>query len=570
MAKLQSSCLKAIVCAALAIVLLFPVMTTAVPVAAQNTSNVPLGPKLAVAVEYELVSEETDDQGSQRIFYSASGTVEVFQKDSPSAQDLPSFELKGLGSGTFAIEQGPDDTCEGASVSGSYQALLWGELNKVEEWKEGGIPEAGIMGGIQAFPMPSGLGDVRSIDVQQNFLKLLEGGKEYEQEVTYICRDGPAYPPREENLVGQPAPFGMVGPKDFRFSPNGAINLEETIAEYPTGYIKVKLSISPPDLNEVIVVKADNDVLNPTDANPKTVVTVTAMTVGGVKLKQMPIKIKVCTEIGSKTTDGHIHDSRSDKCDRGNRPHATLKYQGVSYHGTFDGRTNDAGQIVFDYEPAFCYRVFRDASTGATTGTSPTQKLYIAGKDDIIATKVSDERIKGETFITTKVQGLQQMAQSENCAGNTDYYFVQQGKHGCIFYSTLETNNAMARLSKAFVDKQIECKNNPGGKCYLIDKSGNNVTFTIVGDVKKVRITAMSLPWGGLHDIGGDFKNPHITHSGGKAVDIGLTGLGAEEKDRRLMLWHLISLDPNFSNFEVGEGRVFDLVANHFHANFRS
>jgi hypothetical protein len=362
----------------------------------------------------------------------------------------------------------------------------------------------------------------------------------------------------------------MIGPKDFQPTASGVIRAEETI-EYPDGsYIKTSLNISPPDFNERIEVKADKDVLDPTDANPKTVVTVTALTAGGVKLKQMPIKIKVCTEIGSKNTDGHIHDSRSDKCDRGNRPQATLKYQGVSYSGTFDGRTNDAGQIVFDYEPAFSYRVSRDASTGATTGTSQTQKLYIAGKDVIIATKASDEGVKGETSITTKVQGLQPMANSENCAGNSNYYFVQQGKHECIFWSTVATNDAMARISRAFVDKQNECMSRPGGKCSLIDNSGKNVTFTIVGDAKKVRITAMSLPWGGLHDIHGDFKNPHVTHSSGKAVDIGLTGLGATEKDRRLMLWHLISLDPNFSNFEVGEGRVFDLTANHFHANFRS
>lgn len=248
MARLQSSCLKAIACAALAIVLLFPVVMTVVPVAGQNTSQIPVGSRLAVAVEYELFSEATDDQGSQRIFYSASGTVDVFQKESPTALDSGSLELRGLGSGTFMIEQGPDEVCEGASVSGSYPAFLWGELSNVAEWKEGGIPEAGIMGGIQAFPMPSGLGDVRSIDMERDFLKLVEAGKDYEREVTYMCSDGPAYPPREESLVGQPAPFGMVGPKDFRFSPSGAINLEETIAEFPTGYIKVKLSISPPAL----------------------------------------------------------------------------------------------------------------------------------------------------------------------------------------------------------------------------------------------------------------------------------------------------------------------------------
>ena len=335
-----------------------------------------------------------------------------------------------------------------------------------------------------------------------------------------------------------------------------------------------------PLLPEVIKVNVDKQILNPTDAKPMTKVTITATGLDGKGVKQMPIVIKVCTELGSKNTDGHIHDIRKDRCDKGNRPQATLQYQGVPYRGTFTGKTNDAGQIVFQYEPPFSFRVFKNEKTGVST-TSATQKLYIAGKDVIIAKKETDEKVKGESYITTKVEGLQQMPDSATCTGNSNYYFARQGKHECIFYSTPATNEAMARIAKAFVDKQTECKSKPGGKCSLTIASGENVTFTIVGDVKKVRITAMTLPWGGILDIGGDWKNPHVTHSRGKAVDIGLadyripvTASGKTtmklDEDRMSLLWHMISLDSNFSNFEKGEGDPFSTKASHFHANFKS
>jgi hypothetical protein len=341
--------------------------------------------------------------------------------------------------------------------------------------------------------------------------------------------------------------------------------------------VTAKISPLPP---EVIRVSVDKEILNPTDASPRAKVTITATGLDGKGVKQMPIVIKVCTEVGSKNTDGHMHDSRSDKCDKGNRPQAILQYQGVPHRGTFTAKTNDAGQIIFDYEPPFSFRVFKNEKTGVST-TSTTQKLYIAGKDVITATKESDDSVKGESSITTKVQGLQQMPGSATCAGNSNYYFAQQGKHECIFYSTPATNEAMARIAKAFVDKQTECKSQPGGKCSLTTASGENVTLTIVGDVKKVKITAMTLPWGGIHDIAGDWKNPHVTHSRGKAVDIGLadyripvTASGKTtmklDEDRMRLLWHIISLDPNFSNFEAGEGSPFSTKVSHFHANFRS
>jgi hypothetical protein len=42
------------------------------------------------------------------------------------------------------------------------------------------------------------------------------------------------------------------------------------------------------------------------------------------------------------------------------------------------------------------------------------------------------------------------------------------------------------------------------------------------------------------------------------------------DEDRMELLWHIISLDPNFSGFEAGEGNPFSTKADHFHANFKS
>ena len=335
----------------------------------------------------------------------------------------------------------------------------------------------------------------------------------------------------------------------------------------------IKVKLSPPNLTETIEVFVDNPTLNPTDASPKSKVTVIAKGADGIGIKQMAIKIEACTEIGSKDTDGHIHDRRSDKCDPG-RPKAIFKYQGVDYRGSLTAATDSVGQIVFDYEPPFSYRVFKDKNTGVVTSTSTTQKLYISGRDDIVATKVQDSTIKGEAKITTRVNGLQAMLGSTGCSDNPNYYFSRQGQHECIFYATPATNSAIAGIAQRFTDFQNACKAHPElGPCTTIDLQGKEVSFTITGDNKKVRITAMSLPWGGICDIAGDWKNPHVTHRDGKSVDIGLADFRTGNKldtDRIKLLWEIISLDPNFKSFEAGEGSPYDATVSHFHANFKS
>lgn len=337
-------------------------------------------------------------------------------------------------------------------------------------------------------------------------------------------------------------------------------------------------------LEEKIEVEVDKPTLSPADTNPKSKVTITATRQAGSKIKQMEIKIEACTEIGNKGSDGHKHDSerREDPCDKKSRTGPVLKYQGKEYKENVIAKTDDKGQIILEYEPPFNYQEIKDKKTHEIS-INKAKKLYISGVDKITATKVSDPKIKDDASITTKVSGLQVMPGSPNCSIMDNYYFVKQGQHGCLFYGTPTTNNAMARIAKAFMDKQEECKNKPGGICTIKDAMGNNVTLTITGENKKVRITAMSLPWGGTHDIKGDWKNPHVTHQLGKGVDIGLADLATHVKDSKTkqmettydvdrikLLWYIISLDANYSSFAQGEGNPFSYTVDHFHVNFKS
>jgi hypothetical protein len=318
-------------------------------------------------------------------------------------------------------------------------------------------------------------------------------------------------------------------------------------------------------LEDRIDVTVDKPVLSPLDPAPKAKVTVTATRVDGSKISGMKVKIEVCTSIGKADTDGHIHDRRNDPC-AGGRPHGSIIYDGRSSLGKpMELTTDNNGQILLDYEPAWQQALLKIGKK------NPYLKLlYISGEDKIIATKVNDPSVKDEESITTKVLGLVAMPGSANCSETANYYFRSQGQHKCIFFGTPATNAAVDRIAQSFMDKQDQCKNNPGGICTLTDAGGNNVTFTITGDNKKLRITAMSLPWGGAHDIKGDWVNPHETHNNGKMIDIGLAELGASEKDRRLLLWHIISLDSNFGSFAAKEGNPFSYTADHFHVNFRN
>jgi hypothetical protein len=340
-------------------------------------------------------------------------------------------------------------------------------------------------------------------------------------------------------------------------------------------------------------------------------VTVTAMK-GDTPLSGSKIEVKACTEPGKAPTpnladaDGHTHDKRTgtDPCVKGNRPVALLVFGfGKTYGNPIEVTTNEEGKAELWYIPP--------------NHPTPNYNIFISGKDKIIATSKLDPKVKGESSITTKVPGLLALAGSSDCKGTgQNYFFESQGGHGCLFYGTSGTNEAIIRIADNFAGNQTKCIRNyfliPGGTPCIIkdDKNADYTVTTSMGSIKVIpmKITAMSLPWGGLLDIGPkgckkcvEWKPPHNTHTSGKELDIGFANLlrtdGETEtisctvkdkvtkkdkviakkisydKNRILLLRHIITQDPNFGRLISYEGgtlaTTFCQDAPHIHVDFK-
>lgn len=209
--------------------------------------------------------------------------------------------------------------------------------------------------------------------------------------------------------------------------------------------------------------------LNPV-SDPKTSVTLKVTNEDGTPIKNAKVDVKVCTAVGSKDTDGHLHDKRKDRCDPG-RPTGTIKdAKGGKESSKLTVTTDQAGSVSLTYKAA----------------TDSSKKYYISGKDFIIA-ELGDA--KAESSIVTKVPNLEPMPGSSGGAGSPNYIF-ESGKHDNLFYGTRETNQSIKSVADAFAKKQIECKNG----CKITDDKGN--TKQVKGNSKPVplKITAMSLP----------------------------------------------------------------------------
>lgn len=299
---------------------------------------------------------------------------------------------------------------------------------------------------------------------------------------------------------------------------------------------------------ERIEVKVDPGEINPL-SKPQSKITVIAKDQDGEPAKGMQIEIKTCTELGSSDTDGHIHDQLNDGCS--NRPKATLEYDGKKGNPIV-AKTDESGKIILKYIPP------------------KSSKYYISGKDKITATSKKDPEVKGENSIITRLPNLQPIPGSADCRGGGTYFFDKQKQHGCLFYGTDQTNEALIRIANEFVQKQIDCRDSPGSNACKIKDASNppkDVTVKISGEPIPMKITAMSLPWGGLHDIKGKWKTPHKTHNDGKVADIGLGNL-KNDKDLILLLRFVITQDSNFSHFEKREGG--QKWKDHFHVYFKS
>jgi hypothetical protein len=312
---------------------------------------------------------------------------------------------------------------------------------------------------------------------------------------------------------------------------------------------KLAVDLNPPELD-------------PTGQSPNSTVTV-RMTIGGLPGRDEVVDIKACTKV-DPDNDGHVHDKRADPCDN-TRPAGKLDNQNQY---PVKKTTGQDGTFTMNYTPPL----------GGI--------YYISGTGTITATFERDDTVKDEQDIVTRVKNLTPMWGSTNCVGGGTYYFFRQNNHACLFYGTAATNQGILAIANAFSQAQIDCRDGTNST-YGQNAAGNNLTTP--GEPKPIRITAMSLPWGGLLDmgppaLGASFWNPpHKTHDAGTAVDVSwhdfITGRDARghanawEMDRVLLLRWVILNQPGASLPVPSEGG--DIAATqatqdnaHFHTKF--
>lgn len=377
----------------------------------------------------------------------------------------------------------------------------------------------------------------------------------------------------------------LIGGKTFR---NEQPPFEDEIVYAkisPLGEYDIDVAIDPPEIHLKYNLE-QTDVLE----KPKAKVTVT-VTRDGVPQKDKAVLIKVCTLPGTSTTDGHIeHDKRvpgwekswNEPCNQGTRPFAELAKDGKKGNLLLV-RTDSKGKIILDYTPP---------KFGSYQ--------YIAGKDEIIATLTQESSLKQDkATVISKVPELLAMPGSTDgkCGqqGNANYNFASQGgsKHGCLFYGKSSTNNELRRIADEFVRRQQECKDNPDSGACAISYPGLSTNVTITGNPVKMRINAMSLPWGGLTDnVGGImWAPPHKSHNDGRQADLSFSifklsnpkdnelckTFGNNCKnydiDRILLLRDIIDDSGIFYRFPSNEGgdllKTFNDKAPHIHIFFR-
>ena len=279
--------------------------------------------------------------------------------------------------------------------------------------------------------------------------------------------------------------------------------------------------------------------------------------------ENIDIIIESCTRRGNDATDGHIHDTRIIvPCIQGDRPEALFTDGSGRSSNPISITTDNGGVINLQY---------RSPMIETDRG-----RFFISGTDTITAKSVAYPSMSGTTEVTTKVTDslgadLELMPGANNCAGVASYIFIRQDNHGCLFFGTVDTNFALEDIANQYLQRQIDCRMNPGGQpCIIILPDGTPATIAINADPIPMRITAMSLPWGGLSDIFGNWRHPHETHNDGKNIDIGFGGLPADD-DRILLLRYLITQNINFGDFpNRTEGRDMTQTRDHFHILFQN
>ncbi len=286
-----------------------------------------------------------------------------------------------------------------------------------------------------------------------------------------------------------------------------------------------------------ITVDISPNQLDPTQ-DPSATLTVT-VTSNGQPSKMETVNLEICTYIGGTSDDdihapdGHTHDSRGDMCDRTSRPTGQLQ--------DTEGLAGPPGQTygAKDYPLKATTGMDGKVTMTYTPPCDPTNSaLYFAAKEQIKACLLTAPNTKNSTDITTKVDLLQPASGSQDGSGGGTFYFSGQSNHGefdddtGLYYGTDSTNQTLVQIANDFYNAQIACRNGASAQDvlpanyphngYTTDPATNTPrTFTTPGEPMRLRITAMSLPWGGLLDITGNWKHPHSSHSTGRVADLG-------------------------------------------------
>lgn len=232
-----------------------------------------------------------------------------------------------------------------------------------------------------------------------------------------------------------------------------------------------------------------------------------------------------------------MQDTRSNACDPSTssppRPFATLYFNNdpTPFKDTHirpaEVKTSNSGEIKLRLVPPV-------SSNGG---------IGIAGVDVLMVNPVDPAVIIDRLGTHTYIQRIENqyplspMPGSATCpGGGRTYVFVAQNNHGCQFYGLVYVNNALVNISDEYFGRQIQCSNSnfsANDKCVTTDDLGRDSARRITGDPIQVRITAMSLKWGGLNDIGplpncgtpghsrcyDPWNPPHRTHNDGTTID---------------------------------------------------
>ena len=92
----------------------------------------------------------------------------------------------------------------------------------------------------------------------------------------------------------------------------------------------------------------------------------------------------------------------------------------------------------------------------------------------------------------------------------------------------------------------------------------------IGGNPIPIRVTAMSLPWGGLSDIGRNWEPPHYTHNAGTTIDMGFNKKILIGSDPHLLLLRMVILNDGGQLPVSYEGGNLSIPTDHFHVRFAS